>query len=155
MLAQSANTMQGSLEELNDSGESGSASVTFDGDQATVEITSSGLLDGSPHAMHIHDLETGTSECPTLDADEDGDGLVNTVEGQPSYGPINVSLTTEGDVSADSALAVERFPATGDIDYSRTFSCLTASAPTASVTSSSSVSTASTSTAAVSTTATR
>jgi hypothetical protein len=121
-LAQSANTLQGSLEELNDSGGSGSASVTFDGDQATVEITSSGLLDGSPHAMHIHNLETGTPECPTLDADEDGDGLVNTVEGQPSYGPINVSLTTEGDVSADSGLAVERFPATGDIDYSRTFS---------------------------------
>lgn len=120
-MAQSPSTFQGDLDPLNDSGASGTATVMLNGQEATVEITSSGLLDGSPHAQHIHDLETGMSECPTLDADGNGDGLISTPEGQPSYGPIHVSLTTEGDVSADSALAIERFPTTGEMDYSRTF----------------------------------
>ena len=120
-MAQSPSTFQGDLDTINDSGASGTATVMLNGQEATVEITTSGLLDGSPHAQHIHDLETGMSECPTLDADSSGDGLISTPEGQPSYGPIHVSLTTEGDVSADSALAIERFPTTGEMDYSRTF----------------------------------
>ena len=33
-------------------------------------------------------------------------------EGVPAYGPIRKSLTTRGDTSPDSALAVDRFPTT-------------------------------------------
>jgi LPXTG-motif cell wall-anchored protein len=47
-----------------------------------------------------------------------------TKEGQPAYGPVMVSLTTEGDVSMQSGLAVDRFPvadANGNVNYSRTF----------------------------------
>lgn len=46
------------------------------------------------------------------------------VEGLPFYGPIQVSLTTEGDTSPDSALAVDRMPiadADGNLSYARTF----------------------------------
>lgn len=118
--AQTGSTYEGQLDSLNDSGASGDATVTIDGNTATVEVNSSGLLDGSPHAQHIHDLETAREECPTLDADGNGDDLINTAEGQPVYGPIQVSLTTKGDVSAKSALAVKRFPV-GDVNYSRTF----------------------------------
>ncbi len=46
-------------------------------------------------------------------ADEDGDGFISVVEGVPSYGGIAVSLTTEGDTSPDSGLAVDRFPTSG------------------------------------------
>jgi hypothetical protein len=74
------------------------------------------------HAQHIH--IGGTHSCPDLSADKDKDGLISTTEGQPSYGPIEVSLTTTGDVSKDSGLAVERFPvanADGTVTYTRTF----------------------------------
>ena len=64
------------------------------------------------------------SECPTLAADQNGDGLINTVEGLPSYGPIAVSFTTTGDTSPSSGLAVDRFPVAnpgGSVNYKRTF----------------------------------
>ena len=53
--------------------------------------------------------------------DKDGDGFVSVTEGAPFYGDIGASLTTEGDTSPDSGLAVDRFPTDGDESYSRTF----------------------------------
>ena len=115
------------LQPQNDSGATGTATLTLDGDQLTVDIQSQGLTPGQPHAQHIHgDLpdEEIVSECPPASADEDGDGIVSTVEGQPFYGMVLTSLTTEGDVGPDSGLAVERFPVAddnGSLSYSRTF----------------------------------
>lgn len=112
---------QADLGSLNDSGVTGTAMVTIDGDQATVTINANGLLAGSPHAQHIHIGGEGT--CPTPAADADGNGIVSTPEALPNYGPIQVSLTTEGDTSPDSALAVDRFPTApgGTESYNRTF----------------------------------
>ncbi len=110
------------LSALNGSGANGTATVQVNGNQVTVTIKSSGLSPNLPHAQHIH--IGGQNMCPTKAADQDGDGLINTVEGQPAYGPVQVSLTTQGDVSAESALAVDRFPvadANGMLNYSRTF----------------------------------
>jgi hypothetical protein len=107
---------------MNDSGASGTAQATVNGDQITVTIHSTGLTPNQPHAQHLH--IGGQHVCPPASADKNGDGLVSTVEGQPSYGPIMVSLTTTGDVSANSGLAVDRFPkadANGVLDYQRTF----------------------------------
>ena len=115
-------TFTADLNPLNTSGSSGTATVVVNGNQVTVTIEASGLSPNLPHAQHIH--IGGQNICPTDAADDDGDGLINTVEGQPFYGPVQVSLTTEGDVSADSGLAVERFPvadADGTLSYSRTF----------------------------------
>jgi hypothetical protein len=78
-----------------------------------------------PHAQHIHGMAQAISECPTLAADQNGDRLINTAEGLPSYGPIQVSLTTRGDTSPASALAVDRFPvanSVGLLRYDRDFS---------------------------------
>jgi hypothetical protein len=119
---------QADLQELNGSGASGTATLTLDGDQLTVEIQSQGLAPGLPHAQHIHgdlpEMEL-VSQCPTTAADDsDGDGLVSTVEGQPKYGMIKSSITTEGDTGPDSGLAVERFPTASDdgsVSYSRTY----------------------------------
>ncbi|HEY7801817.1 MAG TPA: hypothetical protein VIE40_04020 [Dehalococcoidia bacterium] len=107
---------------LNDSGATGTATATLVGDQLTIKIHSTGLTPNQPHAQHLH--IGGTHTCPTIAADTNKDGLISTVEGQPSYGPIMVSLTTTGDVTASSGLAVDRFPkadANGVLDYERTF----------------------------------
>lgn len=112
------------LDPLNNSGASGTANLALEGDQLTTDIASEGLAPGLPHAQHIHGLEQAISECPTILNDQNGDNLVNTTEGEPSYGPILTSLTTEGDTSPESALAVDRFPVAnedGTLTYGRTF----------------------------------
>ena len=115
---------QADLAPLNNSGASGTANLALEGDQLTTDIASEGLAPGLPHAQHIHGLEQAMSECPTILNDQNGDNLVNTTEGEPSYGPILTSLTTEGDTSPESALAVDRFPVAnedGTLSYGRTF----------------------------------
>ncbi|HST71767.1 hypothetical protein [Kocuria rosea] len=115
---------QATLNTLNDSGTTGQAMVEVHGTQATVTVDVTGaaetFMDGPfPHAQHIHIHGQGT--CPGPEADTDGDGVVNTTEGHPSYGMIGTSLTTEGDTSPDSGLAVERFPGGSAYSYERTF----------------------------------
>ena len=113
------------LNPLNGSGAEGHAFLQKDGRQLTTRILTEGMAPKLPHAQHIHGMAQAISECPTLAADDDGDGLVNTAEGLPSYGPIAASLTTRGDTSPDSALAVSRFPvadSAGFLTYQRTFS---------------------------------
>lgn len=115
-------TYTANLTTLNGSGASGTATVTVEGNQATVETQSQGLVPGKPHAQHIH--IGGQNVCPPPSADSNGNGLVSVAEGKPFYGPIEVSLTTTGDVSTESGMAAERFPvadADGSLDYSRTF----------------------------------
>ncbi len=112
-------SFQADLGALNGSGVSGTGMVTLEGNTATVMIEASGLLAGSPHAQHFHIGAEGT--CPTDADDEDGDGFVSVTEGAPFYGDIGASLTTEGDTSPDSGLAIDRFPTDGTISYERTF----------------------------------
>lgn len=109
------------LGSLNNSGSTGTVYVTAEGNQAHVKIVSSGLSPNLPHAQHIHIGAAGV--CPDITADMDGDGLINTVEGAPFYGGVGVSLTTEGDTSPDSTVAVDRMPvagADGTVVYERT-----------------------------------
>ncbi|WP_063932650.1 hypothetical protein [Jiangella alkaliphila] len=116
------------LGSLNDSGAGGSAVITLaDNGDLTVNIEATGLVPNQPHAQHIHGATDRQQDfsCPTGDADADGDGIVSTAEGLPSYGDIFISLTTEGDSSPDSGLAVDRMPvadADGNVAYNRTFS---------------------------------
>lgn len=104
---------------------SGRAMVRVKDDQVTVMVKARGFEPGTlVHAQHLHGDLAGGNVCPTEDDDANGDGLISTLEGVPSYGGIQASLTTSGDFSAASALAVDRFPvadADGAIDYKRTF----------------------------------
>ncbi|MFD0774085.1 hypothetical protein ACFQZ2_09125 [Streptomonospora algeriensis] len=120
-MAQDSMTLHADLMQLNDTGATGTAEVTVSGTEVTVDIETQGLLAGQPHAQHFH--IGGTNTCPDMSAAGD-DGRLTTTEGAPSYGPIQTSLTTEGDTSPDSGLAVDRMPAAGDdgsVSYSRTF----------------------------------
>ncbi|EST29519.1 hypothetical protein N566_21975 [Streptomycetaceae bacterium MP113-05] len=112
------------LKQLSDSGASGTAFLSVEGNDLTVKVEAEGLTPNSPHAQHLHGSTEGKDfACPTPDADKDGDGIISTPEGIPSYGDIMISLTTKGDTSKDSGLAVDRFPkadADGNLSYERT-----------------------------------
>lgn len=95
----SAATYTANLTELNNSGVSGS--VLFDVDEVNsllnVSARISGLTSSSAHVNHIHgrfndDGTARNSEVPTPDADTDGDGFVEVLEGAPAYGDILLSL---------------------------------------------------------------
>ena len=111
------------LNPLNRSGAEGHAMLEKEGNKKVeTEIHTKGLAPKLPHAQHIHGFKKAVSECPTLAASGE-DNLITTAEGLPSYGPIQVSLTTRGDTSPKSALAVDRFPvanAKGTVEYERT-----------------------------------
>jgi hypothetical protein len=99
----------------------GSATVRLKGNVATVSLKTNGLLDGQPHAMHIHAGEKGA--CPTVEAAREHNGhlSISTLDGAAFYGHPRVALTTRGDFGVASILEFSRFPHTGNIVYKRTF----------------------------------
>ncbi|MCO8127674.1 DUF4214 domain-containing protein [Acidimicrobiia bacterium EGI L10123] len=105
---------------LNGTGSGGDVTVeVFNQRTAIVTIEAEGMSpDAAPHAQHLHGEFGTVAECPTPAADTDGDGFVSVMEGGPSYGTIKTSLTTEGDTSPQSGLAVTRFPVSQDGTYS-------------------------------------
>ena len=109
------------LAPLNNSGVFGESDVHVVDRKIDVTLSANHLLKGLPHAAHIHFGAKAKNECPTVRDDDNHDHRLNTAEGIPQYGPVKVSLTTRGDTSAKSTLAVNRFDAAknGDIDYSR------------------------------------
>lgn len=120
--ASRGNMYTADIDALNGSGASGTADVKVRGTRVDVSYQVAGLLPDAPHAAHIHYGEQARNECPTLAMDDaDGDGRLATLEGVPAYGPIVVSLTTSGDTSPASGLAIDRFSTApgGTIDYDR------------------------------------
>jgi hypothetical protein len=122
-------TVTAKLTQLNKSGASGTATLTATDDgRLTVVIHSKGLVPGQPHAQHIHgsigSAHASHFMCPTLANDKNGDGILTNEEAVGEYGAIYLPLTTHGDVSAASALALDRMPvadANGRLNYKRTF----------------------------------
>jgi hypothetical protein len=105
---------------------SGEAMVEISGTTLSFTLAAQGLAN-LPHAAHIHFGDTARHECPT-DADNNAAALegetnegehFTTTEGAPAYGEIVVSLTKSGDTSPDSGLAVDRFAAGAEFEYSR------------------------------------
>lgn len=111
-------TLHAHLDELNDSGASGYATVVVKKERIkSVDVHARGLTPDAPHAQHIHYGDEARNECPTAFDDANDDGRLTTVEGVPAYGPVVVSLTTTGDTSPASVLAVDRFPVAEDGSY--------------------------------------
>jgi len=109
------------LRSLNNSGVTGSADVTVHNGKLEVDLDAQHLLKGMPHAEHIHFGQQARNECPSVRDDDNGDHRLNTAEGLDAYGPVKVSLTTHGDTSPKSTLAVKRFPLASNhqIHYNR------------------------------------
>ncbi|MGZ4324483.1 MAG: protein kinase domain-containing protein [Solirubrobacteraceae bacterium] len=98
---------------------SGNATVHLNGDVATVTINTNGLLNGSPHAMHIH--AGGQGVCPPASAAHlhNGHLAISTTDGIKFYGPPQVSLTSTGDTTPKSIVDFARYPTVGAIRYTR------------------------------------
>lgn len=84
-----------------------------------------GLSPNLPHAMHLHGVPGAAADlgCPGP-AQAGDDGVVTVLDGVPFYGGILTSLTSTGDVSPASALALDRFAladANGYLYFERTF----------------------------------
>lgn len=121
-------SFQANLDPVNNSGATGSVWITGHGNTATVTEKASGLaskfMDGPfPHVSHIHVKSSGQGTCPTgMTDDKNGDGVVSTPEAMGQYGMVDTTLTTSGDTSAKSALAVKRAAIPGSSGtYKRTF----------------------------------
>ncbi|TDD67907.1 hypothetical protein E1293_37525 [Actinomadura darangshiensis] len=116
-------TYQATLDPLNHATGSGSLTLRLDGDRATITEHFDGLAATFkdmpyPHVQHIHGGAKGM--CPTMAADKNGDGVVNTAEGKPSYGPIQTTLSVKGDTSPKAGTNVKIAPAGASTDYNRT-----------------------------------
>ena len=108
------------LDELNDSGASGTAQLRLRGNELSIRIRARGLAPNLVHAQHIHGI--GNSECPPPTA-AGPDGILSTADGLPFYGPIVTSLTTSGDTSPAAGLTIALMPvadANGRVNYRRT-----------------------------------
>ena len=111
-------TLSAHLNELNNSGASGTATATVRNQRIQhIDVHAHGLTPDAPHAQHIHYGEQAMNECPGLDLDSNMDGRINTVEGVPAYGPVVVSLNTTGDTTPASFLDVTRFPVSDNGSY--------------------------------------
>lgn len=109
-------TYTATLSPLNDSGVTGEATITVEGNELTVEIRAENLEANRVHPQHIHGfMDTKkNSTCPDPSADTNGDGIVDLVEGLPSYGGVLLELY----------LPIDEFPvadADGMLHYTRTF----------------------------------
>jgi hypothetical protein len=124
-------SLQADLSQLNFSGASGTATATVKNQKIeNLAITASGLTPDAPHAIHIHYGDDARNECPIMAAPPAGDAKstrtdgtlrLSTADGLPAYGPIVVSLTTTGDTTPASGLALDRFPVSmgGKLSYNR------------------------------------
>ncbi len=122
--ASAASSYQATLNPLNHSTASGTFTLDLNGSQATITEHVDGLaatFSGKPypHVQHIH--IGGQGVCPTTAADTNGDGVVSTTEGGPSYGPIGTTLSKTGDTSPKAGTTLTVAPSGGSFDYSRTF----------------------------------
>ena len=71
-----------------------------------------------PHVQHIHGLAMGT--CPTASADMNGDGVVSTTEGAPSYGAIQTTLSVFGSTSPAAGTNLKIATSGENFYYTRT-----------------------------------
>lgn len=117
-------TYEANLGAINGSNATGSIWINLTGNEATVTENVSGLaetFDGKPypHVQHIH-IE-GAGVCPAPAADTNGDGVISTTEGGPSYGAIGTTLSTSGDTSDKAALDLAVGGMGASYTYERTF----------------------------------
>ena len=98
---------------------SGGVWISLTGDSAKFTLQVDGLLAGAPHPAQLY---VGSSAaCPTVNQAAPFNGHSVVPYNTADLGSPEVALTTSGDTSASSALAMPRFPTAGNYTYTRTF----------------------------------
>ena len=113
---------------LNNSGATGRvlAFVDQNAKEVTFDIRAVGMEAGQVHPAHVHGFaDDSEAMSPTIVRDTDTDGFVELAEGVPSYGPVQLNLTTQpGDAMQLTGMGAT-FPtadANGMLSYKQTFS---------------------------------
>jgi hypothetical protein len=122
-MAATGTSYQATLNPLNHATGSGMATISLNGNTATVTESWSGLasqFNGAayPHVQHIH--FGGAGACPTTAADKNGDGVISTTDGAAAYGGIGATLSTSGDTSPAAGTNIKIAPAGPSTNYHRT-----------------------------------
>ena len=106
------------LSSLNNSGASGTARVSVDGNKLTVSVEAQGMVANMPHPQHIHGLEDGTQNgtCPPASADTDNDGIITVPEGAPFYGAILLPLEDFPSADANGNVSFQKIFTLGEGD---------------------------------------
>lgn len=106
--------------------QTGTAVVTINGDQIDVVVNATGT---DPNIMHMAHIHKG-NRCPnTITDDVNRDGVLDVIEGVPSYGPILVAFGTNlSSLAQAQAGGAPMADATGTFNYRGTgsFSALVA-----------------------------
>ena len=110
------------FEPLNNSGTSGSASLTLtNNDFLTVQVNARGLEPNQLHPLHIHGLPGGAhSTVPTVACyGADGDRFIEVLEGAKACGPVIANMTSP---PGAHPTGFPRADARGVVNFSQTFS---------------------------------
>lgn len=102
----------------------GSAELVRVDGKLKVEVEAYGLSPLLPHLMHIHGDLQAENECPgpKFRAGGVSNRLIETADGLPAYGPIQVTFSTEGDTSPEAGLNLATAPVAdkhGNLSYQR------------------------------------
>jgi hypothetical protein len=90
------------------------------GDVANVRITASGILNGFPHALHIHAGAQGTCPHGDVASVHNGNRVITTQDGARFYGKVVAALTTApGKTDPSALLDYAHYPSAVPITYSR------------------------------------
>ncbi|MDP9345874.1 MAG: hypothetical protein M3P44_09140, partial [Actinomycetota bacterium] len=98
----------------------GTATMRLNGKSLRISLDTAGLLNGAPHALHIHAGRKGICPDASAAALHNGHRSIATHAGVPFYGPAVEALTTRGDTSINSLVAFNRYPTSSDVKYRRT-----------------------------------
>jgi hypothetical protein len=98
---------------------SGGVWISLTGDSAKFTLQVDGLLAGAPHPAQLY--VGAAAACPTAGQAAAYNGHPSIGYNSASLGSPQVALTTKGDTSVASALAMPRFPTAGAYTYTRTF----------------------------------
>lgn len=110
---------------VNNSGVLGLARVGLEGNVLTLDLAASGLTPGGDHPLHIHGfLDDRPSALANYKYDTNGNGLVETPEGETAFGPVLAGLTTVGDAGYFLEYWQNVFPvadAAGNLSFSASY----------------------------------
>jgi hypothetical protein len=99
---------------------SGEATLEVTGDSVVIIVTARGLPPNMMHLQHFHGFEEGSAaRCPTADADENGDGIVDVTETAPMAGTTMVPFHDDPTNMEIQAETYPRADAEGAYSYRR------------------------------------